>query len=44
MRFAVLRFHGSNCDQDCYHVIDQVMEQPVEYVFQDAGISPGTTA
>ena len=36
MRFAVLRFHGSNCDQDCYHVIDQVMQQPVEYVFQDA--------
>jgi len=33
MRFGVVVFPGSNCDADCYHVIDQVLRQPVEYLW-----------
>lgn len=33
MKFAVVVFPGSNCDADAYHVIDQVLGQPVEYVW-----------
>ncbi len=32
-RFAVVRFPGSNCDQDAYHAIKDVLHQPVEYVW-----------
>lgn len=33
MKFGVVVFPGSNCDQDCFHVIKNVMKQPVEYVW-----------
>ncbi|MFW5980728.1 MAG: phosphoribosylformylglycinamidine synthase subunit PurQ [Halanaerobiaceae bacterium] len=33
MKFAVLVFPGSNCDQDCYHVAKNVMGQPTDYVW-----------
>jgi phosphoribosylformylglycinamidine (FGAM) synthase-like amidotransferase family enzyme len=33
MRFGVVVFPGSNCDRDCYHVIKEVMEEPVEYIW-----------
>ena len=33
MKFGVVVFPGSNCDQDCYHAIDQVIKQPVEYIW-----------
>lgn len=33
MRFGVVVFPGSNCDMDCYHVIDQVLGHPVAYVW-----------
>jgi len=33
MRFGVVVFPGSNCDADCYHVVDKVLEQPVEYLW-----------
>ena len=33
MKFAVVVFPGSNCDADTYHVIQNVLEQPVEYVW-----------
>ncbi len=33
MRFGVVVFPGSNCDADCYHIIDKVLEQPVEYLW-----------
>ena len=33
MKFGVIVFPGSNCDQDCFHVIDKVLQQPVEYVW-----------
>lgn len=32
-KFAVLRFPGSNCDQDAYFVARDVLECPVEYVW-----------
>jgi phosphoribosylformylglycinamidine synthase I len=33
MKFGIAVFPGSNCDQDCFHVIKNVMKQPVEYVW-----------
>jgi len=33
MRFGVIVFPGSNCEMDCYHVIDKVLGQPVRYVW-----------
>jgi phosphoribosylformylglycinamidine synthase len=33
MRFAVLVFPGTWSDGDCYHALDQVLGQPVDYVW-----------
>jgi phosphoribosylformylglycinamidine synthase I len=33
MKFGVVVFPGSNCDADCYHVLDQVIKEPVEYLW-----------
>lgn len=33
MKFGVIQFPGSNCDQDCFHVLDQVLGQPVRYIW-----------
>ena len=33
MKFGVVRFPGSNCDQDAYFAIRDVLKQPVEYVW-----------
>ena len=49
MRFGVVVFPGSNCDQDCFHVIGNVLKEPVEYVWHkdsdiarfDAIVLPG---
>ena len=49
MKFAVLRFPGSNCDQDCYHALRDDMQQDTEYVWHksdslagfDAVVVPG---
>lgn len=49
MKFGVVVFPGSNCDADCYHVIKEVMNQEVNYVWHketelqgyDALILPG---
>jgi len=35
MRFGVVVFPGSNCDQDCYHVIRNVLKKPVEYIWHE---------
>jgi phosphoribosylformylglycinamidine synthase I len=32
-RFGVIVFPGSNCDQDTYYALDQVLSQDVEYVW-----------
>lgn len=33
MKFGVVVFPGSNCDQDCLHVISRVLKEPVEFVW-----------
>lgn len=33
MKFGVVVFPGSNCDQDCYYVIKDVIGQPVKYIW-----------
>lgn len=49
MRWAVIQFPGSNCDQDCYHVLKNVLGQEAFYVWHkntslegaDAVVVPG---
>lgn len=49
MKFGVVIFPGSNCDHDCYYVIESVIERPVEFIWHqetsvrgfDAIILPG---
>ena len=33
MRFGVVVFPGSNCEMDCFHAIDKVLMEEVEYVW-----------
>lgn len=33
MKFGVVQFPGSNCDQDAYFAVRDVLKQPVEYVW-----------
>jgi len=33
MRFGVIVFPGTWSDQDCYHVLDKVLQQKVEYIW-----------
>ena len=33
MKFGIVVFPGSNCDADCYHVIDKVLGEPVVYLW-----------
>src|SRR5262245_46879664 len=33
MKFAVVVFPGSNCDQDAYYAVQHVLGQPVDYVW-----------
>lgn len=33
MRFGVVVFPGSNCDQDCFYVVKDVLKQPVRYIW-----------
>lgn len=33
MKFGVIVFPGSNCDQDCFYAIKNVLCQPVEYIW-----------
>jgi phosphoribosylformylglycinamidine synthase I len=35
VKFGVIVFQGSNCDQDCFNVVKDVLQQPVEYVWHD---------
>lgn len=49
MKFAVIQFPGSNCDQDCVHVLQNVFHTDVDYLWHkenslgnaDAVIVPG---
>ncbi|MBI5892144.1 MAG: phosphoribosylformylglycinamidine synthase subunit PurQ [Deltaproteobacteria bacterium] len=33
MKFGVIVFPGSNCEQDCYHVVKNVFNQSAEYIW-----------
>jgi len=33
MKFGIIQFPGSNCDQDCHHVLEGVFGQPTRYVW-----------
>ena len=33
LRFGIIVFPGSNCDADCYHVVKDILNQPVESVW-----------
>jgi len=49
MKFGVVIFPGSNCEHDCYYVVESVIGQPVEFIWHqdtsvkgfDAVILPG---
>lgn len=32
MKFGIIQFLGSNCDADCFHVLSNVLKQPVRYL------------
>ena len=36
MKFGVIQFPGSNCDQDPYWVLSQVARQPVTYLWHES--------
>ena len=33
MKFGIVIFPGSNCERDCFHIIKDVLHQPVEYIW-----------
>jgi len=33
MKFGVVVFPGSNCDQDCFYIIKNILKQPVKYIW-----------
>lgn len=40
MKFGVVIFPGSNCDQDAYYAVKDVLQQPVEYIWhQETDVS-----
>ena len=49
MKFGVVVFAGSNCEQDCFYVIKDVLKQPVKYIWHkdtsldaiDCAVLPG---
>jgi phosphoribosylformylglycinamidine synthase len=44
MRWAVIQFPGSNCDQDVFHVLKNVLAQEVEYVWHKDSSLDGADA
>jgi phosphoribosylformylglycinamidine synthase I len=44
MRWAVLQFPASNCDQDAYHVLKNVLAQEVDYVWHKESSLSGADA
>lgn len=41
MKFAVVKFPGSNCDQDCYNALKNVLGQDVRFVWhKETSIAP----
>ncbi|MCD4813257.1 phosphoribosylformylglycinamidine synthase subunit PurQ [bacterium] len=40
MKFGVVVFPGSNCDHDCYSVVRDVLQQPVEFIWHGRKTMP----
>jgi phosphoribosylformylglycinamidine synthase len=44
MKFGVITFPGSNCDHDSFHVIAEVAQQPVTFLWHDSSDLQGVDA
>lgn len=44
MKFGVIVFPGSNCDDDTYHVVSKVLGQPVEFIWHQSADLAGADA
>jgi phosphoribosylformylglycinamidine synthase I len=44
MKFGVVQFPGSNCDDDAYHAIGAVLGQPVEFIWHQSEDLAGSDA
>lgn len=44
MKFGVVQFPGSNCDDDAYHAIGAVLGQPVEFIWHQSEDLAGADA
>jgi len=44
MKFGVLVFPGSNCDHDTYHVLSEVVGEPVEFLWHESSALQGCDA
>jgi phosphoribosylformylglycinamidine synthase subunit PurQ / glutaminase len=44
MKFGVVRFPGSNCDDDTFHAVGAVLGQPVEFIWHQSGDLAGADA
>jgi len=44
MKFGVVVFPGSNCDMDCYHVIKEVMQREVDFIWHKESSADGYDA
>ena len=44
MKFGVVRFPGSNCDDDAFHAIGSVLHQPVEFIWHQSEDLAGSDA
>ena len=36
MKFGVVQFPGSNCDEDAYHAVGAIIHQPVEFIWHQS--------
>src|SRR5271156_1973795 len=36
MKFGVVRFPGSNCDEDAFHAVGAIVQQPVEFIWHQS--------
>jgi phosphoribosylformylglycinamidine synthase I len=44
MKFGVVQFPGSNCDDDAYHAIGSILGQPVDFIWHQSGNISGFDA
>jgi phosphoribosylformylglycinamidine synthase len=44
MKFGVVKFPGSNCDDDAFHAIGSILKQPVEFIWHQSEDLAGSDA